>query len=111
MARTELDPKPKLISIVVPFYSETEGIEYFFESIISVVDQIPDIGFEVVCVDDGSSDDSLTKLIALLERDSRFRVVELSRNFGKEAALSVGIDLARGDAIIPMDADLQVPPE
>lgn len=111
MANTKLDQKRKLVSIVVPFYNEVEGIEYFYESIISAVDKISDVRFEVVCVDDGSSDDSLTKLIALSERDSRFCVVELSRNFGKEAALTAGMDMARGDAIIPMDADLQDPPE
>src|SRR5262249_36214843 len=67
--------------------------------------------FEVVCVDDGSLDDTLPKLVALVERDPRFRVIELSRNFGKEAALTAGIDAASGEAVIPMDADLQDPVE
>lgn len=66
--------------------------------------------FEFVCVDDGSKDDTLQRLVVLSEQDSRFRIVELSRNFGKEAALTAGLDVARGDAVIPIDADLQDPP-
>lgn len=67
--------------------------------------------FEVVCVDDGSTDHTLASLILLAARDKRFRVVELSRNFGKEAALTAGIDATVGDAVIPIDSDLQDPPE
>jgi glycosyltransferase involved in cell wall biosynthesis len=100
-----------LISIVVPFYNEGDGIDHFYQAITFIFDQIPDSGFEVVCVDDGSSDDTLPKLIALVKRDKRFRVVELSRNFGKESALTAGIDAALGNAVIPFDADLQDPPE
>jgi glycosyltransferase involved in cell wall biosynthesis len=101
----------KLVSIVAPFYNESEGIEYFYQAISSVVNQVPDVAFEVVCIDDGSRDDTLAKLIALVDRDPRYRVVELSRNFGKEAALTAGINTAMGDAVIPIDADLQDPPE
>ena len=101
----------KLISIVAPFYNESEGVECFYTAISKIFEQIPGIDFEVVCVDDGSRDDTLTKLIALVGRDPRFRVIELSRNFGKEPALTAGIDAAMGDAVIPIDADLQDPPE
>ncbi|MBV5328696.1 MAG: glycosyltransferase family 2 protein [Chlorobium sp.] len=101
----------KLISIVAPFFNEGDGIELFYQAIFPIFDLLPQLDFEVVCVDDGSCDDTLKKLIALVDRDTRFRVVELSRNFGKEAALTAGIDTARGDAVIPMDADLQDPPE
>ncbi len=66
---------------------------------------------KIICVDDGSGDDTLPRLISLVDRDPRFRVIELSRNFGKEAALTAGLDAAQGDAVIPMDADLQDPPE
>jgi polyisoprenyl-phosphate glycosyltransferase len=76
-----------------------------------VLDCVPGIRFEVICVDDGSRDDTLQRLIALVDRDVRFSVLELSRNFGKEAALSAGLDAATGDAVIPIDADLQDPPE
>lgn len=105
-----MNTKRKLISIVAPFYNEGDGIEYFYTGITGVLDQIPDSNFEVVCVDDWSSDDTLPKLIALVDQDSRFRVIELSRNFGKESALTAGIDVAMGDAVIPIDADLQDPP-
>ncbi len=101
----------RFVSIVVPFYNESEGVEPFFHAILAVLDGVPDIRFEVVCIDDGSRDDTLIKLIALPGRDARFHVIELSRNFGKEAALTAGIDSARGDAVIPIDADLQDPPE
>lgn len=100
----------KLISIVVPFYNESEGVECFYQAICPILDQVSKVAFEVVCVDDGSLDDTLKKLITLVDRDSRFRVVELTRNFGKEAALTAGIDAAKGNAIIPFDADLQDPP-
>lgn len=101
----------KLISIVAPFFNEAECIERFYTAIVAVLAQIPTMDFEVVCVDDGSRDDTLRRLIALIDLDPRFRVLELSRNFGKEPALTAGIDAARGDAIIPIDADLQDPPE
>lgn len=100
----------KLVSIVAPFFNEEEGVEIFYDAICAVFEQA-DFAFEVVCVDDGSTDETLKKLVTLVERDPRIRVVELSRNFGKESALTAGIDAARGDAVIPIDADLQDPPE
>lgn len=100
-----------LISVVVPFHDEAAGIEAFYRELCFVLDRLADHRFEVICVDDGSRDETLAKLLALIERDSRVRVLELSRNFGKEAALTAGIDASRGDAVIPMDADLQDPPE
>ncbi|MBQ0720516.1 MAG: glycosyltransferase family 2 protein [Gammaproteobacteria bacterium] len=101
----------KLVSIVVPFFNEGEGVEYFYQAICTIFDQVPDYSFEVVCVDDGSHDDTLNKLIDIVGLDPRFRVIEFSRNFGKEAALTAGINAAKGDAVIPFDADLQDPPE
>jgi len=105
------ETKRDFISLVVPFYNEGEGVRFFTEAIVPIMEQIPGIGFEVVCVDDGSRDRTLDLLLEVAGSDPRFRVVELSRNFGKEAALTAGIDAARGDAIIPIDADLQDPPE
>ncbi len=67
--------------------------------------------WEMVCVNDGSTDDTLLQLIALHQQDPRIHVIDLSRNFGKEAALTAGLDAAQGDAAIPLDADLQDPPE
>ncbi len=106
-----MNAQRKFISIVAPFYNEGEVVEFFYNAISPILNQIPDVTFEVVCVDDGSGDDTLEKLISLVGRDPRFHVVELSRNFGKEAALMAGIDIARGEAVIPIDADLQDPPE
>ncbi len=102
---------PPLVSVLVPCYNESEAIQHFYSGITAIFDAVPQMRFEVVFVDDGSRDDTLEKLAAIAARDSRFRVVELSRNFGKEAALTAAIDHARGDAIIPIDVDLQDPPE
>lgn len=101
----------KKISIIAPFFNESEGIAYFYDALCSVFNMASAIDFEVICIDDGSRDDTLKKLISVAEKDPRFHVIELSRNFGKEAALTAGIDVATGNAIIPMDADLQDPPE
>lgn len=101
----------KTVSIVAPFFNEGENVDHFQRGLAPLLDRIPGIAFEIVCVDDGSSDDTLARLIALSQGDRRFRVIELSRNFGKEAALTAGIDHAIGDAVIPIDADLQDPPE
>lgn len=101
----------KKISIVAPFYNEGDNVELFYYAITDVIDKLTFVDFELICVDDGSRDDTLSKLIALSSRDSRFHAIELSRNFGKEAALTAGLDEATGDAVIPIDADLQDPPE
>lgn len=101
----------KLVSIVAPFYNESEGVEAYYTVLSGVCAGLPGYDFEFVCVDDGSVDDTLPRLLALTERDSRFRVVELSRNFGKEAALTAAVDVATGHAVIPIDADLQDPAE
>jgi len=103
--------KRHLISLIVPFYNEGEGVGYFYEALTTILNQISGLDFEVVCIDDGSHDDTLKKLISVTEKDPRFHIIELSRNFGKEAALTAGFDLATGDAVIPIDADLQDPPE
>ena len=99
------------ISIVVPFYNEEPGIADFESGIRPALDAVPDCDFEIVCVDDGSEDGTLARLHEAAARDPRYVVIGLSRNFGKEAALTAGIDHASGDAVIPMDADLQDPPD
>ncbi|TAK61351.1 glycosyltransferase family 2 protein [Methylobacter sp.] len=99
------------ISIVVPFFNEEAGIDVFYQVILKVINSLPHYSFEVLCVDDGSTDTTLSKLIELVNKDNRFLVLELSRNFGKESALSAGLDAATGCAVIPLDADLQDPPE
>lgn len=101
----------KKITIVAPFYNEGEGVELYFDRMRLLSAEVPDFDIELVCVDDGSRDDTLARLIACASTFGGARVVELSRNFGKEAALTAGIDAASGAAVIPIDADLQDPPE
>jgi glycosyltransferase involved in cell wall biosynthesis len=98
------------ISIVCPFYNEEDVIDIFMDAIIPVM---TDIGrsFEIVCVNDGSTDSTLEKLISAKKSRKNIRVVDLSRNFGKEAALTAGLDYSVGKAVVPIDADLQDPPE
>ena len=100
----------QLLTLAVPFYNEAATIQGFADAILPVLDAIADTQWEIVCVDDGSSDGTLLKLVALAQVDKRFRVLEFSRNFGKEAALTAAIDAAQGQAVIPIDADLQDPP-
>ena len=101
---------PPLLSVVVPMYNEAEGVDHLFARLVPVLEAItPD--FEIVCVDDGSSDLTLASLTIQNERDGRIKVVSLSRNFGKDTALSAGLDYVSGQAVIPIDADLQDPPE
>jgi glycosyltransferase involved in cell wall biosynthesis len=99
-----------MISIVCPFYNEEHSIGAFFSRLIPVLDRLEE-GYEVVCVNDGSRDGTLEALLAMRALRQHVRVIDLSRNFGKEAALTAGIDAARGDAVIPIDADLQDSPE
>jgi glycosyltransferase involved in cell wall biosynthesis len=101
----------KLVSIVVPFYNEGEVIQTFYAKLLPCLEGITGADWQVVCVDDGSRDSTLSQLVEIAQRDDRFKIIELSRNFGKEAALTAGIEAARGDAVIPIDADLQDPPE
>lgn len=101
----------KLLSIVVPFHNEAAGIQAFAAALLPALEVVPDTCWEIVCIDDGSKDSTLLQLVALAQTDPRFRILEFSRNFGKEAALTAGIDAAKGEAVIPIDADLQDPPE
>ena len=101
----------KIISIIVPCYNEAKNIEIFYKEIIKVINQNADYLYEVLCVDDGSSDNTLSQLLEIVTSDDRFKIIELSRNFGKEAAITAGIDYSNGDAVIPIDCDLQDPPE
>lgn len=100
----------KLLSIIAPMYNESAGIDLFFTTINSTLAGI-EIDYEIICIDDGSKDNTLEKLKAYATKDKRIKVVALSRNFGKEAAMTAAIDYASGDAVLPIDADLQDPPE
>jgi len=103
----ELDPT---ISVVVPVHNESANLGSLIERLESTFN-VAGVSFEIVFVDDGSTDDSLTELEKCRQCQPCIRIVELSRNFGKEVALSAGIDHASGQAVITMDADLQHPPE
>jgi glycosyltransferase involved in cell wall biosynthesis len=99
-----------LISLVVPAYNEEEVLEAFHQEVSAEVDRVSD-DFEFVFVDDGSRDRTAAIMRRLASRDPRVRAVLLSRNFGHEAAIEAGLNAARGDAVIVMDADLQDGPE
>jgi len=98
------------ISVVVPLYNEEPNIDYLFERLLLVLDGMS-ISYEIVCINDGSQDNTLKCLIDYHHRYPAIKIVNLSRNFGKEVALTAGIDYAGGAAVIPIDADLQDPPE
>ena len=99
-----------MISVLCPCFNEEEVMPVFFERIFAVIDSTPE-EFEIVCVNDGSRDKTLEVLKEYALRDERIKVIDLSRNFGKEAALTAALDYSHGDAVIPIDADLQDPPE
>ncbi|MDI3322991.1 glycosyltransferase family 2 protein [Pontibacterium granulatum] len=98
------------ISIVAPFHNEEENVDEFFNRVLPIIRSESD-SIEIVCVNDGSRDSTLEQLRRWREKEPVVRVVNLSRNFGKENALTAGLDHASGDVIIPMDSDLQDPPE
>lgn len=99
------------ISIIVPVYNEQEVIGEFHRRLRDVLDKLPRYDFEILYVNDGSSDRTLESLRQLGSCGHRIHVLDLSRNFGKEAAMSAGLDHVEGDAVIVIDADLQDPPE
>jgi polyisoprenyl-phosphate glycosyltransferase len=98
----------ELLSVVAPVYNEEGTVEEFYSRVCSALEGLP---FELVLVDDGSTDGSPIALHHLAETDPRVRVVFLSRNFGHQTALTAGLDHARGDAVVMLDGDLQDPPE
>lgn len=116
---SELEPQlvkrgvlPPLISVVVPVKNEEAAIAPFVERVSAILDGIAlNQSWEILFIDDGSTDSTLAAIAAANSRERRVRALSLSRNFGKEAALSAGLDHARGRAVIPMDVDLQDPPE
>lgn len=102
----------KKISLVAPFYNEENGVFAFFERIEALRLHFQDrYDLEVVAINDGSRDNTLDKLVQAKASWSFIKVIDFSRNFGKEAAISAGLDHASGDAIVPIDSDLQHPPE
>jgi glycosyltransferase involved in cell wall biosynthesis len=100
----------KNISIVVPVYNEQDAIKQFHQELTDVIDGL-NVNFKIYYINDGSEDDTHKLLMDLAQKDQRVITVELSRNFGHQAALTAGLDVADGDAVITMDGDGQHPPE
>ena len=99
------------LSLVIPVFNEAETVDPFLDRISQVFDSQASIQLEIMFVNDGSTDGTLERLLECQKRDHRVRVVDLSRNFGKEAALTAGLQIAKGEVIVPIDVDLQDPPE
>lgn len=102
---------PRLLSVVVPVHDEQETLEELVRRLTAVLDDLPGLEGEIVLVDDGSRDMSYPLMVQIATRDARVKVVQLSRNFGHQVAITAGVELARGDAVVVMDSDLQHPPE
>jgi len=98
------------LSIVIPCYNEALNLGTLFDRLRSSLDPL-NLSYEIICINDGSRDDTLIGLIEYHRQDDRIKVINLSRNFGKEVALTAGLDHSQGRAVIPIDADLQDPPE
>jgi len=109
-----LDPDAKTptptYSIVAPVFNEEETLPHFYEEVVTVMEGIAE-PFELILINDGSIDGSYTIMQALHARDPRTRILDFSRNFGHQIAISAGIDYANGEAVIILDADLQDPPQ
>ncbi|MDO6685725.1 MULTISPECIES: glycosyltransferase family 2 protein [unclassified Agarivorans] len=99
-----------VISIICPCYNEQDTVSLFINTMLPELEKT-ELSFEIVFVNDGSTDQTLSRLKALQAEHTGVRVINLARNFGKEAALTAGIDLSKGEVIVPIDVDLQDPPE
>lgn len=100
----------KFISIVVPVFNEQENVKVFYQAVCKYMKTV-DYPFELIFVDDGSTDGTAAILDKLIQQDTRVRALLLARNFGHQIALTCGLDYAKGDAVITMDGDMQHPPE
>jgi dolichol-phosphate mannosyltransferase len=108
MAREEKQRALGLLSVCAPVYNEEDSVAVFYERATVA---LADLDYELIIVNDGSSDGTAALLNRLADDDPHLRVVHLSRNFGHQAALTAGLEHARGDAVVMLDADLQDPPE
>jgi len=106
-----MEPKNQIdLSIIAPMFNEESNIDHFFETLIPVLEPLG-LTYEIICIDDGSRDRTLEKILGYHQRNPRIKVISFSRNFGKEIALTAGLHHSNGKAIIPIDTDLQDPPE
>ena len=104
-------PTNPMISVVVPVKDEEAAIKSFVTRLAPILEALAGEAWEILFIDDGSTDMTIAAVAALRTQYQRVRMLSLSRNFGKEAALSAGLDHASGEAVVPMDVDLQDPPE
>jgi len=104
------DSSDAFVSVVVPCFNEQDNIEALLVRLVPVVEALTS-RFEIILIDDGSSDDTAARILEARERDERVKLLQLSRNFGHQIALSAGLEHAMGDVVISMDGDLQHPPE
>lgn len=100
----------KLVSIVISAYNEQDNVQELYKQLKLQLKKVEDIDCELIFVDDGSSDKTYANCLKLQKKDSNVKIVQLKRNFGHEIAMTAGMDYAKGDAVIFMDADLQHPP-
>lgn len=107
---SSVSPSAPVLSVVVPMFNESGNVDGLFARLTQVLGGL-DVNYEIVCVDDGSRDDTVARVVDHHRRDPRIKMVELSRNFGKELALTAGLQHSRGQAVVMIDADLQHPPE
>ena len=101
----------KKISIIIPAYNEEESLPLLYDRLNKVISNLESYEFEMLFINDGSKDNTLKIIKELREKDARVSYVDFSRNFGKEVAMIAGLDYAKGDCVIFIDADLQDPPE
>ena len=99
------------LSLVIPVFDEADTVEVFLDRVNQVFEKQTSVAIEILFVNDGSTDSTLEKLLARQGRDGRIKIIDLSRNFGKESALTAGLAAAEGEVVVPIDVDLQDPPE
>ena len=100
----------KKLSIVVPFYNEESGIKKLFLAVDEAIEKCKLDEYEIICIDDGSTDKTLSELKKISKNNDNYKIISLSRNFGHQAAISTGLEMAEGEYIFIIDADLQDPP-
>lgn len=102
--------KKQLLSVIVPCYNEEKALPFFYEEVCKVLIDMNELDYELIFVDDGSSDNTLSIIKNYSELDKKVKFISFSRNFGKEAAMLAGLEYSKGDYVTLMDADLQDPP-
>jgi polyisoprenyl-phosphate glycosyltransferase len=101
----------KLVSYIFPIYNESGNIELLYKTMSDLLKSNTKYNYELIFINDGSKDDSIEKLVSLQQKDDRITVIDFSRNFGHQIAVTAGLDHAKGDAVIIMDSDMQDPPK